>query len=68
MAQILQFPTSACPLPNNHYPAEETILRPAYDKYCASHQRWHWKDGEVMSFDTWWRAMADNIKDNREGK
>ena len=49
-------------------PEELAILRPEYDKYCASHQRWHWKDGDVMSFDDWWRAMADNVKDNREGK
>ena len=44
-------------------PEEETILRHEYQKYCDSHQRWHWKDGDVMSFDDWWRAMADEAKE-----
>lgn len=44
-------------------PEEETILRPEYQKYCDIHQRWHWKDGDVMSFDSWWRSMADEAKE-----
>ena len=44
-------------------PEELAILRPEYQKYCDQHQRWHWKDGNVMSFSDWWRAMADEAKD-----
>jgi hypothetical protein len=49
-------------------PEELAILRPEYQKYCDQHQRWHWKDGEVMSFDDWWRNKADNLKEQKEGK
>ena len=49
-------------------PEELAILRQEYQKYCDQHQRWHWKNGDVMSFDDWWRAMADNEMDKREGK
>lgn len=44
-------------------PEEESILRPEYDKYCESFQRWHYKNGDVLSFDDWWRAAADEAKD-----
>lgn len=47
---------------------EESLLRPEYDKYLAERYKGEWKDDAVMDFDSWWRAMADNIKDNREGK
>lgn len=42
---------------------EEAILRQKYQEYCDRHQRWHWKDGHVESFDTWWRSQADEAKD-----
>ena len=44
-------------------PEEEALLRQKYQEYCDRHQRWHWKDGHVESFDTWWRSQADEAKD-----
>jgi len=51
-------------------PEEEEQLRPAYNEYLASRQKWHWKDGHVMDMETWWRSMADAAKDRAksEGK
>lgn len=42
---------------------DEAILRAAYDKYCEGFQRWHWKNGEVLSYDEWLAEAADNAKD-----
>lgn len=47
---------------------EEMLLRAEYWNYCNQFTRDDWKDGNVMSFDEWWRSQADNAKDNREGK
>ena len=44
------------------------MLRGEYCEYCGKYYKWDRKDGAVMSFSDWWRAMADNAKDNREGK
>lgn len=49
-------------------PEELAILRPEYEKYLHERYKWEWKDDAVMSFDDWWRAMADNARDQREGK
>ena len=49
-------------------PEEEAILRPEYDKYLERSHKWKWNQGSIMSFDEWWRAMADEIKSRRPGK
>ena len=45
-------------------PAEEARLRSEYAEYCIQFNKWHWKDGDVMSFDDWWRAAADNANED----
>jgi len=50
----------------NLTPQEEAILMPEYEKYLSG---FLYPDyGEALSFDDWWRAKADDIKDSREGK
>ena len=62
-------------------PEEEAILRPEYERYLERYASsyngkdalpkdslWRVTREKPMSFDDWWRSMADNIKDNREGK
>lgn len=49
-------------------PEEEAILRPEYDAYIARRRRWEGDTTEPTPFSDWWRAMADNVKDSREGK
>ena len=49
-------------------PEEENILRPEYEKCLQERYKWEWDDDAVLSFDDWWRAMADNVKSNRKGK
>lgn len=54
-------------------PQEEAILRPEYEMYVASHERYRkycdttnnqrWKQPPAMSFDDWWRNAADEAKD-----
>lgn len=44
-------------------PEEEAILRPDYEAYLVKTL-----DDQPLSFDQWWRAMADEAKNNREGK
>jgi hypothetical protein len=50
---------------DNFTPEELAILRDDYHLYCAQFREWHFKEsGEVMSFDDWWRAAADEAKDH----
>ena len=50
-------------------PEELAILRPEYEAYRENCRKWwHWEHGDVMSFDDWCDAMADNAKEQREGK
>ena len=46
-------------------PEELAILRPEYEKYCHN---WFPAYGTPLPFHDWWRAMADNEMDKREGK
>lgn len=45
-------------------PEEAAILQPKYDEYLASFKYRGY--GAPLSFDEWWRAMADQMKE--EGK
>lgn len=47
---------------------ELDILGAEYDKYRQERYKWEWDDDAVLSFGDWYIVMADNIKDNREGK
>jgi len=42
-------------------PEEATILMPEYEKYITG-----FRHGEPLSFDQWWRAMADQVKEERK--
>lgn len=47
-------------------PEEKAILIPEYEKYLANNERhrlYNSKIGWPMSFDDWFRAMADEAKD-----
>jgi len=46
---------------------EEALLRPEYEQYCAEFPRWGFPIKYALSFDDWWRAKADNIKDDMKG-
>ncbi len=45
-------------------PEEESLLRPEYDKYLQERYKWEWDDDAVLSFDDWFRAMADNVNED----
>lgn len=51
---------------------DNIILRRDYDAYCARCNDMAATTSRLltypMSFDEWWRAMADNVKEQREGK
>jgi hypothetical protein len=47
-------------------PDEEAILRHEYDKYITAQYESY--TNSQLSFDEWWRVMADNTKDSKEGK
>jgi hypothetical protein len=47
---------------------EEAILRPKYEKYLQRSYKWRWNEGNVMSFDDWWRDRADDAKDRAKYK
>lgn len=53
-------------------PEEEAQLRPIYDEYlerCRDTRSTKERQSVFpMSFDAWWRAMADEIKERRPGK
>lgn len=48
-------------------PEEQAILLPEYEKYCAFHakmqRRFPHLEPLILRFDDWWRAKADNMKD-----
>lgn len=47
---------------------EEALLRPEYEEYLAWFKKWMIPEAIPDSFNFWCLAMADNIKENREGK
>lgn len=51
---------------------DNILLRREYDAYVARCNDMAATMGRYltfpMPFDDWWRSMADNVKDNREGK
>jgi hypothetical protein len=53
------------------YTAEEKCLRTIYARYVLENHKMRMvstKIGWPLSFDEWWRAKADDLKDNRDGK
>ena len=46
----------------------ERFLWPEYEKYLVKYRRIHRGVNGMMSFDDCWRAQADNVKEQREGK
>lgn len=47
---------------------EKKILMPEYNKYLAWYKKWMIPEAIPLLFDDWWREMADNAKEQREGK
>ena len=45
-------------------PEEEAILRPKYRRWLLQHIVTPWDTTEPMSFDDWFRAAADEAKEN----
>jgi hypothetical protein len=57
---------------NTLTPEEMAIFHKEYEEYLKAHERTRYYKGTLdywpLSFDDWWRTMADNAKEQRPGK